>query len=143
MADSERIEVRQVKRPLCILTSVHHHVTVRRCTHFQLSILYSYDRNEETALHYLYFFACTPMATFEEVRARLARRCSSKKLDLGAEVHAVTFQPLASRSNEDRLVVQEIPVSGQKWLLMVVCDGASSLPDHGFPGLANTRRMTW
>ena len=73
------------------------------------------------------------MATFEEVRARLTKYCTSKTLDvgLGAEVHAVTFQPLAIRSNQDRLVVQNISVHGETWLLLAVCDGASLFQTPG------------
>ena len=66
------------------------------------------------------------MASFEEVRAKLFRYCSSRKVDFGREacVHAVTFQPLAKRKNEDRLVTREFVVHGQEWLLLAVCDGA-------------------
>ncbi|TFK93950.1 protein serine/threonine phosphatase 2C [Polyporus arcularius HHB13444] len=65
------------------------------------------------------------MASFEEVRAKLVHYCSSTKVEVGqgAQVHAVTFQPLASRRNEDRLVMRELVVHGQEWLLLAVCDG--------------------
>ncbi|KAI0749460.1 protein serine/threonine phosphatase 2C [Daedaleopsis nitida] len=65
------------------------------------------------------------MTTFDAVRAKLAQRYSNKKLDaeLGAQVHAVTFQPLATRKNQDRLVVRELRVHDQAWLFLAVCDG--------------------
>ncbi|RPD61193.1 protein serine/threonine phosphatase 2C [Lentinus tigrinus ALCF2SS1-7] len=65
------------------------------------------------------------MSGFEEVRTKLVHYCSSKKVDIGrvARIHAVTFQPLESRKNEDRLVTRELVVHGQEWLLLAVCDG--------------------
>ncbi|KAL7279111.1 hypothetical protein ACG7TL_006949 [Trametes sanguinea] len=51
-------------------------------------------------------------------------RCRHSKLRRGnAEVHAVTFQPLGSKYNNDHLVTQSWEILGQQWLMLAVFDG--------------------
>ncbi|KZV70268.1 protein serine/threonine phosphatase 2C [Peniophora sp. CONT] len=38
-------------------------------------------------------------------------------------VHTVTFQPLASKSSQDRVVSQQWEIAGHKWLFLAVFDG--------------------
>ncbi|KZV62800.1 protein serine/threonine phosphatase 2C [Peniophora sp. CONT] len=40
-----------------------------------------------------------------------------------AGVHIVTFQPLANKASQDRVVVQQWDIAGQKWLFLAVFDG--------------------
>lgn len=42
-----------------------------------------------------------------------------------AGVHTVTFQPLANKSSQDRVVAQQWEIAGQKWLFLAVFDGGS------------------
>ena len=58
----------------------------------------------------------------DDVRNRLTEFYTSTALDpIG--VHAVTFQPLRSHLNEDRMVIEEWDIEGDKWLFLAVCDG--------------------
>lgn len=60
--------------------------------------------------------------TLDDVRNRLTEFYTSTALDpIG--VHAVTFQPLRSHLNEDRMVIEEWDIEGDKWLFLAVCDG--------------------
>ncbi|EJF64569.1 protein serine/threonine phosphatase 2C [Dichomitus squalens LYAD-421 SS1] len=65
------------------------------------------------------------MPSFEELRRKLAHFYSARTVDtgLGAEIHTVTFQPLRKRANQDRLVMHQLNIHGQEWLLLAVCDG--------------------
>lgn len=38
-------------------------------------------------------------------------------------VHTVTFQPLANKSSQDRVVSQQWEIAGQQWLFLAVFDG--------------------
>jgi pyruvate dehydrogenase phosphatase len=48
--------------------------------------------------------------------------CVSTKLEKEG-VHAVSFQPMLSRVNEDRVVTENWDIGGQTWLFLAVCDG--------------------
>ena len=54
--------------------------------------------------------------------AKLVSLCIGTKLE-EAGVHTVTFQPLLSRVNQDRVVTESWDISGQTWLFLAVCDG--------------------
>jgi hypothetical protein len=62
------------------------------------------------------------MATLEEVRRKLTGMCMGTKLEEEG-VHAVTFQPMPSKVNQDRLVTEQWNIDGQTWLFLAVCDG--------------------
>ncbi|KAJ6451699.1 protein serine/threonine phosphatase 2C [Mycena vitilis] len=77
--------------------------------------------------------------SLDDARKRLSAKCFSTELEnLG--VHTVTFQPLVSRVNEDRVVTERWDIKGDSWLFLAVCDGhggtttaeytASVLPNH-------------
>ena len=74
------------------------------------------------------------MPALDELREKIGRCSSSRKMDIsnGGEVHAVTFQPLATRQNQDRLVVHEFQIHGQAWLLLAVCDGEFFAPSPSY-----------
>ncbi|KAJ7640772.1 protein serine/threonine phosphatase 2C, partial [Mycena polygramma] len=60
--------------------------------------------------------------SLDEARKRLSAKCFSTELEnLG--VHTVTFQPLLSRRNEDRVVTEFWDIKGNTWLFLAVCDG--------------------
>ena len=62
------------------------------------------------------------METLEQLRRKLLGLCIGTKLEEEG-VHAVTFQPLLSKINEDRVVTKSWDINGQRWLFLAVCDG--------------------
>ncbi|KAH9945334.1 protein serine/threonine phosphatase 2C [Epithele typhae] len=86
------------------------------------------------------------MSSLDELRKRLARyySCSNVAFSRGVRVHSATFQPLASRQNQDRLVVQRYHIRGQEWLVLAVCDGhgGASTARHTASHLPNRLRAT-
>jgi pyruvate dehydrogenase phosphatase len=68
------------------------------------------------------FLSLRQMETLEQLRRKLVSLCIGTKLE-EAGVHTVTFQPLLSRVNQDRVVTESWDISGQTWLFLAVCDG--------------------
>jgi hypothetical protein len=62
------------------------------------------------------------METLEQLRRKLLSLCIGTKLEEEG-VHTVTFQPLLSRINEDRMATKSWDINGQRWLFLAVCDG--------------------
>ena len=62
------------------------------------------------------------METLGQIRGQLLSLCIGTKLE-GEGVHTVSFQPLESRVNQDRLVTEKWDIGGQTWLFLAVCDG--------------------
>jgi hypothetical protein len=62
------------------------------------------------------------METLEQLRSKLMNLCIETKLEEEG-VHTVSFQPLKSRINQDRLVTERWDIGGQTWLFLAVCDG--------------------
>ena len=62
------------------------------------------------------------MEKLEQLRTKLVSFCVGTKLEEEG-VHTVTFQPMLSRINEDRVVAENWDVGGQTWLFLAVCDG--------------------
>ena len=62
------------------------------------------------------------METLEQLRGKLVNLCIGMKLEEEG-VHTVSFQPLKSRINQDRVVTEKWDIGGQTWLFLAVCDG--------------------
>ncbi|KAI0368697.1 protein serine/threonine phosphatase 2C [Pilatotrama ljubarskyi] len=62
------------------------------------------------------------MSRLQEARDTFSRLCvSSRNESIG--VHTVTFQPLATCGNDDRLTAESWTIHGDRWIFLVVCDG--------------------
>jgi pyruvate dehydrogenase phosphatase len=68
------------------------------------------------------------MENLEQVRSKFVGLCVGTKLE-EAGVYAVTYQPLKSRVNQDRVVTEKWDIGGQSWLFLAVCDGELFLQD--------------
>ena len=68
------------------------------------------------------FLSLRQMETLEQLRRKLVSLCIGTELE-EAGVHTVTFQPLLSRVNQDRVVTESWDISGQTWVFLAVCDG--------------------
>ena len=62
------------------------------------------------------------MENLEQVRSKFMGLCIGTKLEEEG-VHAVTYQPLKSRVNQDHVVTEKWDMGGQSWLFLAVCDG--------------------
>ena len=60
--------------------------------------------------------------TLEDARRKLVSLCKGAKMEQDG-VHAVTFQPLPSKVNQDRVVSKSWVIARQTWLFLMVCDG--------------------
>lgn len=58
-------------------------------------------------------------------RSRLANAYKASSSRPG--ISAVSFQPLLTRPNQDRVATLSWSIGGQRWLFLAVCDGMPSL----------------
>lgn len=65
------------------------------------------------------------MTSLEAARADFSSLCigGNDSSTPGVGVSSATFQPVAARANEDNMTFKTWEIAGQKWILMVVCDG--------------------
>lgn len=65
------------------------------------------------------------MTSLEAARADFSSLCVGRSDSSTPEtrVSSASFQPVAARANEDNMTFQTWEIAGQKWILMVVCDG--------------------
>ncbi|KAH9902897.1 protein serine/threonine phosphatase 2C [Cubamyces lactineus] len=66
-----------------------------------------------------------------DARSKLARLCVASS-DVNMNVHTATFQPVATRPNQDRLVTDAWDIAGQRWIFLAICDGhvTSATAEH-------------
>ena len=81
------------------------------------------------------------METLEQLRRKLLGLCIGTKSKEG--VHAVTFQPLLSKINEDRVVTKSWDINGQMWLFLAVCNGEFQSVPHKRGGVDAMLRSLW
>jgi pyruvate dehydrogenase phosphatase len=62
------------------------------------------------------------MPTLDEARRKFVTLCKGTTFKEHG-VHTVTFQPLLSKVNQDRVVTETWDIAGQTWLFLAVCDG--------------------
>jgi pyruvate dehydrogenase phosphatase len=82
------------------------------------------------------------METLEQLRRKLLGLCIGTKLEEEG-VHTVTFQPLHSKINEDRVVTKSWDIDGQRWLFLAVCDGEFQSVPHKRGGVDAMLRSLW
>ncbi|KAI9000614.1 hypothetical protein BD414DRAFT_511300 [Trametes punicea] len=77
------------------------------------------------------------MSMLSDARDELSGLCVATHHD-STNTHIATFEPLATRVNLDRTVVQKRDIAGQRWLLLMACDAEyaiSVLPKRFRKGL--------